>query len=134
MTISPERRNVLRQLDAYLCGLGYSTRRPKRVGAVAPEIVRVSPTRGRIVYGEVVMRDDLRSKSCHERLVAFSQRRTRRRATILLFIGVSADDQPAVEELLRRLDIRSSTRGGHVHLVPVPEAPPRRGAAAARQA
>jgi len=130
--ISAERRNLLRQLDAYLSELGYSTRRPKRVGVITPEIVRVSPTRGRIVYGEVVTREDMAKSSCHERLVSFSQRRTRRRATILLFLATPSEDQGELEELLKRLDIRSNTRGGHVHVVPMADAPQRRAAGGGR--
>lgn len=83
-----------------------------------PELVRVSPTRGHIAFGETVMRADLDETSCHERLVQFSQRRTRHRSTILFFIGVTVADKAAVIELLERLDIRSGTRGGHVHVIP----------------
>jgi hypothetical protein len=92
-----------------------------------PEIVRVSPVRGRIAYGETVLRSDLGRRRCHERLLSFSQRRTRRRSSILFFIGVAEGDEPALEELLQELDIRSGTRGGHVHVVPItPSTAPRR--------
>lgn len=92
----------------------------KRPGSPVPEVVRVSPVRGRIVYGETVLRADLRRKECHERLLFFSQRRTRHRSSILLFIGVAEADAAQLDALLEQLDIRSSTRGGHVHIVPVP--------------
>ena len=65
------------------------------------------------------MHDDLRERSCHERLLLFSRRRTRRRSSILFFIAVAEVDQPALEALLEDLDIRSGVRGGHVHVVPV---------------
>jgi hypothetical protein len=99
-----------------------------------PEIVRVSPVRGRIAYGETVLRGDLRRRSCHERLLFFSQRRTRHRSSILFFIGVAEADEPELEALLQRLDIRSNTRGGHVHVVPIamPAASPATTARAAR--
>ena len=88
-------------------------------GLPVPEIVRVSPVRGRIAYGETVLRGDLRRRSCHERLLFFSQRRTRHRSSILFFIGVAEEDEPELEALLEQLDIRSGTRGGHVHVVPI---------------
>ena len=99
--------------------LGYSCVRMKRAGVPIPEIVRVSPVRGRIAYGETVLRGDLRRRSCHERLLSFSQRRTRHRSSILFFIGVAEEDEPDLEALLQELDIRSNTRGGHVHVVPI---------------
>ena len=81
--------------------------------------MRMNPVRGRIAYGETVLHSDLRRRSCHERLRYFSQRRTRRRSTILFFIGVAEADRRELEALLARLDIRSATRGGHVHVVPI---------------
>ncbi|HVO25790.1 MAG TPA: hypothetical protein VMW56_19400 [Candidatus Margulisiibacteriota bacterium] len=107
--------------------LGYSCARSRRAALPVPEIVRLSPVRGRIAYGETVLRSDLGRRSCHERLLYFSQRRTRQRSSILFFIGVAEGDEPALEELLQALDIRSGTRGGHVHVVPIPpSALPRR--------
>jgi hypothetical protein len=90
-----------------------------QTGALIPEIARISPVRGRIVYGETVLRSDLRRKRCHERLLFFSQRHTRRRSSILFFIGVATRDQQELEVLLARLDIRTRLRGGHVHIVPI---------------
>jgi len=98
--------------------LGYSAVRVT-AGTPVPEIARMSPIRGRIAYGETVLRSDLRRKRCHERLRFFSQRRTRHRSSILFFIGVAAEDQQELEALLQELDIRSGTRGGHVHVVPI---------------
>jgi hypothetical protein len=111
--------HLRRQLEAHLTELGYSCVRMKRAGSPVPEIVRVSPVRGRIAYGETVLRGDLRLRSCHERLLFFSQRRTRHRSSILFFIGVAEADEPDLEALLQQLDIRSGTRGGHVHVVPI---------------
>ena len=108
-----------RQLEAHLTELGYSCVRMKRATAPVPEIVRVSPVRGRIAYGETVLRGDLRRRNCHERLLFFSQRRTRHRSSILFFIGVAEADEPDLEALLEELEIRSGTRGGHVHVVPI---------------
>ena len=99
--------------------LGYSRARSGGAAVPVPEIVRVSPVRGRIAYGETVLRSDLGRSSCHERLLSFSQRRTRHRSSILFFIGVAERDEPALEALLQELDIRSATRGGHVHVVPI---------------
>lgn len=115
----PTRARLRRHLEAHLTELGYSSVRAKRNGSPVPEIVRVSPVRGRIAYGETVLHDDLERPSCHERLLSFSQRRTRHRSSILFFIGVSEADEAELEALLQRLDIRSSSRGGHVHLVPL---------------
>lgn len=115
----PARARLRRQLEAHLTALGYSCVRTKRTGSPVPEILRVSPVRGRIVYGETVLHDDLQRPSCHERLLFFSQRRTRHRSSILFFIGVAEADEPELEALLQRLDIRSNTRGGHVHVVPI---------------
>lgn len=119
MSELPARTRLRRQLEAHLTELGYSCVRTKRAGLPVPEIVRVSPVRGRIAYGETVLHDDLERPSCHERLLFFSQRRTRHRSSILFFIGVAEADEPKLEALLQRLDIRSGTRGGHVHVVPI---------------
>jgi hypothetical protein len=121
MSGSPARARLRRQLEVHLVALGYSCVRAKRAGLLVPEIVRVSPVRGRIAYGETVLHDDLQRPSCHERLLALSQRRTRQRSSILFFIGVAAADRSELEALLARLDIRNGTRGGHVHIVPVAE-------------
>jgi hypothetical protein len=127
MAESAARLHLRRQLEAHLTELGYSCVRMKRASAPIPEIVRVSPMRGRIAYGETVLRGDLRRRSCHERLLFFSQRRTRHRSSILFFIGVAEADEPELEALLQELDIRSGTRGGHVHVVPIAlDAAPRR--------
>lgn len=120
MPESSARIHLRRQLEAHLTELGYSCARTTRAGLPVPEIVRVSPVRGRIAYGETVLRGDLRRASCHERLRSFSQRRTRHRSSILFFIGVAAADEPELAALLQQLDIRSGTRGGHVHVVPIP--------------
>jgi len=117
---SAVRVHLRRRLEAHLTELGYSCARSRRAALPVPEIVRVSPVRGRIAYGETVLRSDLGRRSCHERLLYFSQRRTHRRSSILFFIGVAEGDEPALEELLQELDIRSGTRGGHVHVVPIP--------------
>jgi hypothetical protein len=116
-----------------LSSLGYSSARPGKARPPVPEIVRVSPVRGRIVYGATVLHSDLRSRESHERLISFSQRRTRQRSSILFFIGVAAGDQAALEALLQQLEIRTGTRGGHVHVVPIalPEKTKRRAAARA---
>jgi len=132
MAPSPARLHLRRQLEAHLATLGYSGVRTKRAGVQVPEIIRVSPVRGRIVYGQTVVRGDLRRRSCHERLLFFSQRRTRHRSSILFFIGVAAGDEPALEALLQELGIRSGTRGGHVHVVPIVESVPTRRRAAPR--
>jgi hypothetical protein len=125
MADSITRQYLRRQLEAHVSRLGYSSVRLTGAGSPVPEIVRVSPVRGRIAYGETVLRSDLRSKRCHERLLYFSQRRTRQRSSILFFIGVAAADQQKLEALLEELDIRSGIRGGHVHVVPIetPQAP-----------
>ena len=120
MADSPARAYLRRELEAHVTQLGYSCVRMMCAGAPVPEIARVSPVRGRIAYGETVLRSDLRRKRCHERLLFFSQRRTRHRSSILFFIGVAADDQQELEALLAQLEIRSGIRGGHVHVVPIP--------------
>jgi hypothetical protein len=119
MSGSPARVHLRRELEAHLTQLGYSSVRSTSAGISVPEIVRVSPVRGRIAYGETVLRSDLRQRRCHERLLSFSQRRTRRRSTILFFIGVAEADQRELETLLEQLEIRSAMRGGHVHVVPI---------------
>ena len=120
MSESPVRLYLRDQLEAHMIGLGYSRVRSKRTTVPAPEIARVNPVRGRIAYGETVLHADLRRRSCHERLLSFSQRRTRRRSSILFFIGVDDADQEELETLLEQLDIRTRKRGGHVHVVPIP--------------
>jgi hypothetical protein len=84
----------------------------------------MSPVRGRLAYGETVLHSDLRSRRCHERLLFFSQRRTRRRSSILFFIAVAEKDQADLEALLEQLGIRNATRGGHVHVLPVAASSP----------
>jgi len=118
------RAYLRRRLEAHLTELGYSGVRARTTANPAPEVLRVNPVRGRIVYGETVLRSDLRSRRCRERLISFSQRRTRHRSSILFFIAVLQADQAALETLLEELDIRSAVRGGHVHVVAVtsPEA------------
>jgi len=116
---SLSRASLRRQLEAYITELGYSSVRVMGATPLKPEIARVSPVRGRIAYGETVLHSDLRRKQCHERLIFFSQRRTRQRSSILFFIGVAAADQQELEALLAKLDIQSATRGGHVHVVPI---------------
>jgi hypothetical protein len=119
MSEAPTRPYLRRALEAHLTRLGYSSVRRKRAGLAVPEIVRVSPVRGRIAYGETVLHSDLQRRRCHERLLLFSQRRTRHRSTILFFIGVAEADEPELQALLEQLDIRNGMRGGHVHVVPV---------------
>jgi hypothetical protein len=114
--------------------LGYSCVRTNSALTPAPEIVRVHPGRGRIVYGETVLRDDLENESCHERLRFFSRRQTRHHSSVLFFIGVDEADHPDLEELLRSLEIRSGTRGGNVLVVPIASsavAPPAKRASSA---
>jgi hypothetical protein len=111
--------HLRRELEAHLTQLGYSGVRDGAPGLPVPEIVRINPVRGSIAYGETVLHGDLRRRRCHERLVCFSQRRTRHRSTILLFIGVAEADRQALEALLVQLAIRNGIRGGHVHIVPI---------------
>ena len=122
MSEAAARLHLRRQLGAHLTALGYSSARTKRSGELIPEIVRLS-IRGRIAYGETVLHSDLRRRRCHDRLLSFSQRRTRHRSSILLFIGIAEADQANLEALLHDLDIRSKTRGGHVHVVPIAVGP-----------
>jgi hypothetical protein len=79
----------------------------------------MNPVRGRIVYGETILGSDLARQTCHERLLSFSQRRTRHRSSILFFIGVVDTHQAELETLLEELEIRSAVGGGHVHVVPI---------------
>jgi hypothetical protein len=51
--------------------------------------------------------------------MAFSQRRTRRRSSILFFIGVVEAQRGELEHLLKELGIRSAVGGGHVHVVSI---------------
>jgi hypothetical protein len=103
------RKHLRRGLEVHVTQLGYSC-----VGALTgvpvPEMVRISPGRRQIIYGKTVVRRDLRSTRCHERLLFFSQRRTRHRSSILFFIGVATTDQQQLEALLARLDVRSGCR------------------------
>ncbi|MGH7787869.1 MAG: hypothetical protein ACRERC_13425, partial [Candidatus Binatia bacterium] len=112
------RQFLRKELEAHLDELGYTFPRDiNRVGAPLAEIARVSPVRGRLVYAETIVRTDLASKRCHDRLLFFSQRRTRRRSQILFFIGVEEAHRPALEELLVKLGIRGAVRGGNVQVV-----------------
>jgi hypothetical protein len=111
--------HLRRELNNHLTQLGYTDSRPARSGPIVPEIVRMNPVRGRIVYGETVLRGDLGRQTCRERLLTFSQRRTRHRSSILFFIGVIETHQADLESLLEELEIRSSVGGGHVHVVPI---------------
>ena len=104
MTAAPTRVYLRRRLEAHLTELGYSSSGSGRKGPVVPEIVRVNPVRGSIVYGETIMQADLSRPRCHERLLYFSQRRTRHRSSILFFIGVGESDQEKLEELLVELE------------------------------
>ena len=121
------RLHLRRQLTLHVSELGY-TMALDAPGPEEPEVLRMSPVRRRIAYGETVLHSDLNKKRCHDRLRLFSQRRTRRRGSILFFIGIAAEDQPELETLLAELEIRSGIRGGHVHVVPIakPETAARR--------
>jgi hypothetical protein len=114
------RSHLRRKLNAHMSELGYKTPRVVKGVSVAPEIVRRNAARGRIAYGETVLRSDLKRRSCRERLVTFSKRRTRRRSTILFFIGVAESQQEEVEHVLEELGIVSSLSGGHVQVVSIP--------------
>jgi hypothetical protein len=118
MAESSLRLHLRRELNAHVSDLGYSLSL-EAPGPDEPEILRMSPVRRRIAYGETVLRSDLKKKRCHDRLRSFSSRRTRRRGSILFFIGVTVDDQRELETLLADLEIRSGIRGGHVHVVPI---------------
>jgi hypothetical protein len=113
------RMHLRRELNAHLTQLGYTDARPTTKGPIIPEIVRMNPVRGRIVYGETILSSDLGHQTCHERLLSFSQRRTRHRSSILFFIGVVETHQAELETLLEELEIRSAVGGGHVHVVPI---------------
>jgi hypothetical protein len=119
MNVSRARAYLRRKLEEHLTKLGYSSARNGDAGS-DPQIARVNPVCGRIAYGETVQHGDLRRQRCHERLIAFSKRRTRHRGTILLFLGVAEADRQELEALLVRLEIRNGVRGGHVHVVPIP--------------
>ena len=126
MTAAAIRLQLRRGLEEHLDGLGYTfDRRIARVGGPEAEIARVSPVRGRLVYGETILAADLRSPRCHERLRFFSQRRTRRRSQILFFIAVEEEHRTALEELLVELGIRSTVRGAHVHIIPIARTSPK---------
>ena len=114
------RLHLRRELEAHLDGLGYTAvRHINRVGAPAAEIARVSPVRGRLVYGETVLRADLRRRRCHDRLRFFAQRYTRRRSQILFFVAVEDECRNELEALLVDLGIRGAVRGGNVHMLSV---------------
>src|SRR5262252_2300286 len=114
------RQHLRRELEAHLHDLGYTFDRSiNRVGAPSAEIARSSPVRGRLVYGETVLRSDLRKRRCHDRLRFFAQRRTRRRSQILFFIAVEEDCRADLEALLVELGIRNALRGGNVHVLAV---------------
>jgi hypothetical protein len=123
MAETTARLHLRRQLALHVAELGYSLSL-EAPGPDEPEILRMSPVRRRIAYGETVLKADLKKKRCHDRLRIFSQRRTRRRGTILFFIGVAAEDQQDLEVLLTDLEIRSGIRGGHVHIVPIAKPEP----------
>lgn len=121
------RSHLRRELETHLDGLGYTfDRRMHRAGEPVAEIARVSPVRGRLVYGETVVRGDLRRRQCHERLQYFSHRRTRRRTAILLFIAVAEDCREDLEAVLVEIGVRGAVRGGNVHIVSVASPPPRK--------
>ena len=114
------RSHLRRELESHLDTLGYTfPRHINRVGAPAAEIARLSPVRGRLVYGETVLRSDLRRRQCHDRLRFFAQRRTRKRSQILFFVAVEEECRTEFETLLIDLGIRSALRGGNVHIVAV---------------
>lgn len=134
-TAAAARSHLRRELETHLDGLGYTfPRRIHRAGEPIAEIARVSPVRGRLVYGETVMRGDLRRRQCHERLQYFSHRRTRRRTPILLFIAVQEDCRADLEAVLVDIGIRGALRGGNVHIVSVAGVPsPKRTRTSARR-
>lgn len=124
MTTAAEKLRLRRRLDAHLADLGYTRVRPRRRHVPEPEIIRISPVRGHIAYGEVVLREDLELPAVHQRLLSFSQRRTRHRSSILFFIGIAERDHLDLTTLLEQLGIRNGMRGGHVHLVLLDGPPP----------
>jgi hypothetical protein len=114
------RSHLRRELETHLDGLGYTfPRHINRVGAPAAEIARLSPVRWRLVYGETVLRGDLRRRQCHDRLRFFAQRRTRKRSQILFFVAVEEECKNELETLLMELGIRCALRGGNVHILGV---------------
>jgi hypothetical protein len=114
------RSYLRRELENHLDGLGYTfSRHINRVGVPAAEVARLSPVRGRLVYGETVLRSDLRRRQCHDRLRFFAQRRTRRRSQILFFVAVEEECRNDLEALLIELGIRCAVRGGNVHVLGV---------------
>jgi len=114
------RVHLRRELESHLDGLGYTfARHINRVGAPPAEVARLSPVRGRLVYGETVLRGDLRRRQCHDRLRFFAQRRTRKRSQILFFVAVEEECRSELEALLIELGIRSALRGGNVHILAV---------------
>jgi hypothetical protein len=86
-----------------------------------------------MAYGATVLRADLKRPRCHQQLLFFSQRRTRRRSSIPFFIAVGDDDRVALEALLEELGIRDGVRGGHVQIVGVAAKAKARPAAGARR-
>jgi hypothetical protein len=121
------RLHLRRELGAHLESLGYTfVRRMHRTGEPLAEIARVNPVRGRLVYGETVLRADLRRRRCHERLQYFAHRRTRRRGQIPLFIAVEESCVNDLEALLVDLGIRGAVRGGNVYVLPVSATPQRK--------
>ncbi|MGD9763517.1 MAG: hypothetical protein AB7V27_07380 [Candidatus Binatia bacterium] len=127
MSQTQVRFQLRRGLKAHLDALGYTADRVMtRVGAPPAEIARISPVRGRLVYGQTILATDLTNPRCHERLTYFAHRRTKRRSQIMLFIAVEETHQAALEQLLVDLGIRSAVRGGHVQVIAFASAPPPR--------
>ena len=124
-TETATRQVLRRELEAHLDGLGYTfVRHIHRVGVPEAEVARLSPVRGRLVYGETVVRADLRRRRCHDRLRFFAQRRTRRRSQILFFVAVEEQCRNDLEALFIELGIRGAVRGGNVHVLAVSIPPP----------
>lgn len=115
-----QRRSVLRRhLTAHLNELGYTTPAPEAVGRLKPEVRRRNPYRGSLVYGATLLHSDLDDPEQHERLVFFANRRTKKRASIQLYIAIEASERERVEALLERLGIRTQAQGGNVQLTVV---------------
>ncbi len=114
------REHLRSQLDAHMVGLGYKAPRAVADASKAPEIVRRNAARGKIAYGETVLVADLQDEACRDRLVAFSKRRTRRRSSILFFVGVVEAEAEQVEKVLVEIGIHGASGGGHVQIVPLP--------------
>ena len=115
---STETRARLRErLVIHLNELGYTVPAPAVVGPFEPELRRRNPYRGSVVYGATVTTADLGNPKQHERLVFFASRRTRKRATIQLYIAVAAKNRDRLDALLERLSVRTHARGGNVQLV-----------------